>query len=81
MQLQNEIYVLKKQFINERNFNALINFSKDFIEFFSFLETTFAFNNISIIIKSKRFVKYVDFKIFINDFKKKTNQLNSKFDE
>ena len=32
-----------------------------------------AFNNINIIIKSKRFIKYDDFKIFINDFEKKTN--------
>ena len=34
IQLQNEIYVLKKQFVNEKNFNALINFLKNFIEFF-----------------------------------------------
>ena len=80
MQLQNEVYVLKKQFVNERNFNALINFLKNFIKFFS-SETTPAFNNINIIIKSKRFAKHADFKIFIDDFEKKMNRLNLKFDE
>ena len=80
MQLQNEVYILKKQFINERNFNALINFSKDFTESF-FSEMTLASNDINIIIKLKRFVKHINFKIFTNDFEKKTNQLNSKFDE
>ena len=78
--MQNEVYVLKKQFVNEKNLNILINLSKNFIEFFS-SETTSAFNNINIIIKSKRFVKYIDFKVFINDFKKKTNWLILKFDE
>ena len=72
MQLQNEIYVLKKQLINERNFNFLIIFFKNFIESFS-SETTFIFNNMNIIIKLKRFVKHVDFKVLINDFEKKTN--------
>ena len=80
MQLQNEIYVLKKQFVNERNFNILINFCKNSIESSS-SKTTFAFNNINIIIKSKYFVEHVDFKIFINDFEKKMNRLNSKFNE
>ena len=80
MQLQNKGYVLKKQFINEKNFNALINFFKNFIESF-FSKTTPAFNDISIIIKSKRFVKHADFKVFIDDFEKKTNRLNSKFNE
>ena len=80
MQLQNEVYILKKQLINEKNLNVLINFLKNFIEFSS-SETTFAFNDINIIIKLKRFVKHVDFKVFIDDFKKKTNRLNSKFDE
>ena len=72
MQLQNEVYVLKKQLINERNFNLLINFFKNLIEFF-FSETTLTFNDINIIIKLKHFVKHVDFKVFIDDFKKKTN--------
>ena len=80
MQLQNEIYVLKKQFVNEKNFITLINLLKNFIKLF-FSKTTLAFNNINIIIKLKRFVKHVDFKVFLNDFKKKTNWLNSKFDE
>ena len=80
MQLQNEVYVLKKQFVNERNFNVLINFLKDFIEF-SFSETTSVFNDINIIIKLKCFIKYVDFKIFTDDLEKKTNRLNSKFNE
>ena len=80
MQLQNEVYVLKKHFVNKRNFNVLINFLKNFIKF-SFSETTLAFNDVSIIIKSKRFVKSVDFKVFINNFKKKTSRLNSKFDK
>ena len=48
----------------------LINLLKNFIKFFS-SETTLIFNNINIVIKSKRFVKYVDFKIFIDDFKRK----------
>ena len=56
----------------ERNYNVLINFLKDFIEFFS-SETTFAFNDINIIIKLKYFVKHVDFKIFTDDFEKKTS--------
>ena len=81
MQLQNEVYVLKKQFINEKNFNILIDFFKNFIESFFLSKTTFVFNDINIIIKSKRFAKHVDFKIFINDFKKKISWLNSKFDE
>ena len=80
MQLQNKVYVLKKQIVNKRNLNALINFFKNFTEFFS-SETTPVFNNINVIIKSKHFVKYVDFKVFINDSDKKTNRLNSKFDE
>ena len=80
MQLQNEVYALKKQFVNEKNFNVLINFSKNFTKS-SFSETTFAFNNINIIIKLKRFVEHADFKIFTNDFEKKTNRLNLKFDE
>ena len=80
MQLQNEIFILKKQFVNERNFNALINLFKNFIKSFS-SEKTLVFNNINIIIKSKRFAKYVDFKIFIDNFKKKTNRLNLKFDK
>ena len=80
MQLQNEVYVLKKQFVNEKNFNVLINFSKDFTEFF-FSETTLVFNNINIIIKSKRFIKHADFKVFTNDFEKKMNWLNLKFNE
>ena len=71
IQLQNEIYVLKKQPINERNFNALINLFKNFSEFFSSSKTTLVFNDISIIIQSKRFVKHVDFKIFIDNLKKK----------
>ena len=78
--MQNEVYILKKQLANERNFNALFNSFKNFIES-SFLKTTPAFNDINIIIKSKRFVKHVDFKIFIDDSEKKTNRLNSKFDE
>ena len=80
MQLQNEIYVLKKQFVNEKDFNALINFSKNFNEL-SFSETTPAFNDINIIIKSKHFVKDADSKVFIDDFEKKMNRLNLKFDE
>ena len=80
MQLQNEVYVLKKQFVNKKDFNILINFLKDSTESF-FLKTTLAFNNINIIIKSKRFVKHIDFKVFIDDFEKKTSRLNSKFDE
>ena len=80
MQLQNEVYTLKKQFVNEKNFNVLINFSKNFIEFSS-SETTLAFNDINIIIKLKRFVKHADFKVFINDFEKTTNRLNLKFDK
>ena len=78
--MQNEVYILKKQLINEKNFNVLINLSKDFTEFFS-SKTTLIFNNINIIIKLKRFAKYVDSKVFIDDFEKKTNQLNLKFDE
>ena len=78
--MQNKVYALKKQLVNERNFNVLINFLKNFIEFF-FSETTSALNNINIIIKSKRFVKHVDFKVFIDDFEKKTNRLNSKFNK
>ena len=80
MQLQNKVYALKKQFVNEKNFNVLINFLKNFTESSS-SETTPAFNNINIIIKSKRFVKHADFKVFTNDFKKKINRLNLKFDE
>ena len=80
MQLQNEVYVFKKQFINKKNLNVLINSSKDFTKSSS-SKTTLAFNNINIIIKSKRFVKHVDFKIFIDNSEKKTNRLNSKFDE
>ena len=72
MQLQNKVFVFKKQFVNEKNLNALINFSKDFIEFFS-LETTLVSNNINIIIKLKYFVKHVDFKVFTDNFEKKTN--------
>ena len=74
MQLQNEVYNLKKHFVNERNFNALINFFKNFTEFLSSSsKTTPALNNINIIIKSKRFVKHVDFKTFINGSEKKTS--------
>ena len=78
--MQNKVYVLKKQLVNEKDFNVLINFFKDFTEL-SFSETTPVFNNINIIIQSKRFVKHADFKIFIDDFEKKTSRLNSKFDE
>ena len=77
MQLQNKIYILKKQFVNEKNFNALINFLKNFIEFFS-SETTFASNDINIIIKLKRFIKHVDFKVFTNDFEKKNKSIEFK---
>ena len=80
MQLQNEVYVLKKEFVNKKNLNVLINLSKNFIEF-SLAETTSVFNDINIIIKSKRFVKHVDFKVFTNNFEKKTSQLNLKFNE
>ena len=72
IQLQNEIYILKKQLVNKKDFNVLINLFKNFTES-SFLKTTLVFNNINIIIKSKRFVKHVDFKVFIDDFEKKTN--------
>ena len=80
MQLQNQVYILKKQFVNEKNLNILINFSKYFTKSFS-SKTTSAFNDINIIIKSKRFIKHVDFKIFTDNFEKKTNRLNSKFDK
>ena len=80
MQLQNKVYVLKKQIVNEKNFNVLINLLKNFIKFFS-SETTLALNDINIIIKSKRFVKHVDLKTFIDNLKKKMSRLNLKFDE
>ena len=85
MQLQNEIYILKKQLINEKNLHALTN--SDDIHLrkhikFSFnhsSESTLIFNNINNIINSKRFVKHIDLKIFIDDSEKKIDRLNSKF--
>ena len=78
-----------KQIINEKDVNILTNNNgarhREFINiFFNFQlksSSTFSDTNINIIIKFKCFVKYFDFKIFIDDSKKEIERLNSKFDK